>query len=434
MPIPEIYPIIYPIFQTIWAIIKVWWWLPLPFIFFKKWKYHYLKFIQERWYSNIKNILIEVKIPKEVNKSIKAMEHVFAGLHGVFHSPPNWREKWIDGEFQLSLTLEIVSLEGKIHFYIRIPEMYRQLVESTIYSQYPGAEISLADNYIKQVPQDIPNKDWNIFGLNFINVKDESYPIKTYQEFEMGQEKNEEKKVEPLSVLLESLSFLGQNEHMWIQIKIKPVHGYEHPWIGKGKKLVDKLAKRPEKVKSKSILQEFWEALNNVIFGPILKSESKPKQGVFAFEILTPGERQVIAAVEKKIGKFGFDSFIRFLYIAKKDVFFKPKVKAIFSFFKDISTENLGGFKPLSSTLTKVKTTHLWFLDKRRVYLRQRKIFRHYCNRVSPFYPKPGGTFILNTEELATLFHFPSEGDISTLALSRVETKTKEAPSNLPVE
>jgi hypothetical protein len=43
-------------------------------------------------------------------------------------------------------------------------------------------------------------------------------------------------------------------------------------------------------------------------------------------------------------------------------------------------------------------------------------------------------TFILNTEELATLFHFPSEATISTLAVSRVDVKKREAPSNLPIE
>jgi hypothetical protein len=439
MLMPEIYPIaqsvyqaIYPILQTIWEIIKIWWWLPLTFILFKIWKYHYLYFIQEKWSDTIKKILIEVKIPKEITKPTRAMEQIFAGFHGIFHGSPDWREKWIDGEFPLSLSLEIVSIEGRIHFYIRLPEMHRQMVESVIYSQYPDAEISLVDDYTKYVPQDIPNKDWNIFGIDFINAKDEAYPIKTYQEFEVETEKDEKKKIDPLSIFLEALSLLGPGEQMWFQIRIKPVFSKDNPWQETGKKLVDKLARRPEKSKLKSIFKEFGDAFEGVIFGPLPKKEGKEE--VFPPEMkLTPGEKEVITAVEKKLSKFGFDCFIRFLYVAKKDVFFRPKVKAIFSFFKEISSENLGGFKPFSETVTKVKTVFFWFLDKRRTYLRQRRMFRYYSNRLSPLFPNSGATFVLNIEELATLFHFPSEGTISTLAVSRVETKTKEAPSNLPI-
>jgi hypothetical protein len=431
----QIYQVIYPTFQTAWEIIKVWWWLPLPFIFFKIWKYHYLYLIQERWFNNkIKNILIEVKIPKEIAKPIKAMEQVFAGFHGVLHGSPNWRERWIDGEFQLSLTLEIVSIEGKIHFYIRLPEMHRQMIESNIYSQYPDAEISLVDDYTKHVSQDIPNKDWNIFGVDFVSTKNEIYPIKTYQEFEVEQEKDEEKKINPLSIFLEALSLLKEGEQMWLQIRIKPVLGIDNPWQEEGKKLVDKLARRPEKSKPKSIFREFWDAFENVIFAPLERKKVKEEESFPPEMKLTPGEKEVITAVEKKLSKFGFDCFIRFVYIAKKGVFFTPKIKAIFSFFKEISTENLGGLKPLIKTITKVKRVFFWFLDERRVFLRKRRIFRYYSKRLSPLYPKSGATFILNTEELATLFHFPSERTISTLAVSRVETKKREAPFNLPID
>jgi len=260
----EIYLIfqpIYPTLETFWEIIKVWWWLPLPFIFFKWLKYHYEYFIQENWDDKIKRILIEVKIPKDVTKSIKAMEQVFAGFHGAVHSSPNWRERWIEGEFLLGLSLEIVSIEGKIHFYIRLPEVYRQQIESIIYSQYPNAEISLVDDYTKFVPQDIPNKNWDIWGADFINTKDECYPIKTYQEFEVESEKNEEKKIDPLSIFLESLSSLGPDEQIWFQVRIKPVLSKDNSWQKKGKELVDKLAKRQEKPKLKPILEKETEIM-----------------------------------------------------------------------------------------------------------------------------------------------------------------------------
>ena len=41
--------------------------------------------------------------------------------------------------------------------------------------------------------------------------------------------------------------------------------------------------------------------------------------------------------------------------------------------------------------------------------------------------------FILTTEELATIFHFPSGIVSQTPTLTRVPSKKSEAPSNLPI-
>ena len=419
------------ILQVSWDVIKTWGWLPLSFFLYRVFKSQYLYFIQEKYDNNIKRILLEIKMPKEAIKPIKAMEHVFAGFHGALHeSPPNFRDKWIEGAFQVDMTLEIVSIEGRIHFYIRIPEANRKFIESSIFSQYPDAEISLADDYTKYVPQDIPNKDWELWGADFVNTKEDAYPIKTYKEFEVESEKNEEKKIDPLALFLEGMSVLRPGEQIWFSIKAKPVLGVDDTWLERGKDLADKLARRPGKTKFKSILQEVIEL---IIQGPPPKKADSEE--LFPPEMrLTPGEKDILTAVEEKMSKFGFDCSIRFIYFAKRDIFSKTRVATIGSFFKEISTENMNGFKPDSRTKTKVKTFWLWFLDKRRLYLRQRRIFRYYIKRLTPLFPNPGMTFILNTEELATLFHFPSEATISTLAVSRVDVKKREAPSNLPIE
>jgi len=42
------------------------------------------------------------------------------------------------------------------------------------------------------------------------------------------------------------------------------------------------------------------------------------------------------------------------------------------------------------------------------------------------------GPFIMNTEELATIYHFP--GEVSkTPSLSRISAKKAEPPTNLPI-
>ena len=48
-------------------------------------------------------------------------------------------------------------------------------------------------------------------------------------------------------------------------------------------------------------------------------------------------------------------------------------------------------------------------------------------------YKEAKPTFVFNTEELATIFHFPTI-DVKTPMMPRVEAKRGVAPSNLPTE
>jgi len=413
-----------PILNQVLSIVIAWWWLPLPFIFFNLLKFYYLFWIRTKWDAKIERILLEIKIPREVTRPIKAMEYVFAGLHGI-HDVPNWREKWIEGQFQLSFSFEIVSLGGEPHFFIRTPAIFRKHVESSIYAQYPEAEIFQVDDYVKNVPQDIPKSGWDLWGCDFITTKENCYPIKTYRQFELETEAIEEKRVDPLSQLLEGMTILQPGEQIWIQIVAKPVID-EIPWIKQGKEIVDRLVRRPIPKLPRPIIQEAGEIL---IFGP--QPAVPAEKEVIPPEMkLTPGEREIVKAIEEKIGKFGFESNIRFIYLGKEDVFFKPNVRIVMGFFKTVSTLNLNGFRPLRNTITKI----MWFLRNRRLYLRKRRIFRYYQKRWSPFFPRPGGTFVLNTEELATLFHFPGKMVAPAPTMARIEAKKREPPPGLPIE
>jgi len=92
---------------------------------------------------------------------------------------------------------------------------------------------------------------------------------------------------------------------------------------------------------------------------------------------------------------------------------------------------------PWKETITKISQgwyNWFWFIE-RRLYVRKRKIFRNYLRRVPAFFPKSkkGQTFILNSEELASLYHFPSRYSSPYSSISRVEAKKKEPPANLPI-
>ena len=140
---PEFFPFepIILILNIFWQVLKVWWWVLLPIILFFPFKFIYLFYIQEKWDNTIKKIILEIKIPEEVPRLIQSMEQVFAGFHGI-HDIITWKQKWIEGQYQLSISLEIVSIEGEIHFFIRTPEPFRDIIESNIYAQFPNAETS----------------------------------------------------------------------------------------------------------------------------------------------------------------------------------------------------------------------------------------------------------------------------------------------------
>jgi hypothetical protein len=433
---------IYPFLSTLLQIFKNWWWILLFFILWKPFLFLYWWWRVDGFLKKQQMVLLEIKLPKEILKPIRAMEVVFSSIHGAVYQPPDLWEKWIDGQVQLSIGLEMVSIDGQPHFFIRTPKQYRDSVESSLYAQYPEIEIIEADDYIKYVPQSIPNKDWDLFGSDYKLIKDDHYPIKTYSEFETEREKEEEEVVDPIAALLEGMAKIKKGEQLWIQFLIDPIGDVDlakslSKWCRSGEGLRDKLARRPAPGRPKPIIQEAAEIL---ITGKV-KEEKKEEKEIFPPEMkLTPGEREALAAIEKKMSKPIFKTTIRFIYLGRRDVWFKPNFRLAFSFLNQYTTNNLNALFPEGRTFTKIHKALIFqflnidFIRGRRHYVRCRKLFRKYIKRLSPFFPGPGGTFMLNTEEVASLFHFPSERVAPAPGLSRIEAKKGGVPPSLPVE
>jgi len=414
-----------------WEIVKKWYWVALPFVLWKPAVFLWLWWRGEIWSSKQKNILLEIRIAKENPKPMRAMEMIFAGVWPIY-SPPSPIELWWDGQDLQSYSFEIVAIDGTPHFFIRCPDSAQNMIESHIYSQFPEAEIFEVEDYTQKVPQDIPNKNWNIWGTDFKLLKPDPYPIKTYRDFETEREAKEEKRIDPIASLLEGMAKLKKGEQMWLQIIGKPIGEKEFPWKKKGQEIVDQLVHRGSPPKEKPFLQEIFQIL---IFGPQEKGE-KSKETLPPEMKLTPGEKDTVSAIERKTSKLGYEVAIRCLYLGKKEAFFKPNVRVPISYFSNFTSENLNGIVPEGSTGTKVRKKwydSFWF-PKRRLYLKQRKILKKYIDRLPYPSPRPGGTFALNTEELATIYHFPSKILTPASLLPRVEAKKGEAPLGLPTE
>ncbi|MBI2644519.1 MAG: hypothetical protein HYW95_03375 [Candidatus Wildermuthbacteria bacterium] len=427
-------------FAILQAIVK-WWWLWLPFVLYKPFVTMWIWWRREIWLSKQRFVILDVRVPADVEKSYMAMENVFTGIWQALHDPPDIPEKWLDGKFQLPIAVEIVSIAGEIHFYFAMLQGVRKGVESAIYSQFPSAEFSEAEDYSRKIPFDIPNREWNLWGTNYRFQKSDVYPIKTFMKFfEPRPDAKEETKVDPMGLLLEGLSRLGEGEQLWIQYLLSPITPEDdYDYVALGRKEIDRIVEERAKPKAAAgprlpwFLTLFRDTIIQIVTGqPPAEEEQKKEERVPAAFEFTPGVREMTSAIEQKIGKYAFRSSVRFIYLAKIDNYFSPAKGFAMSYFTQFSTQTLNKLRPFKATLTKVNTITMRFLDKRRTYLVKRRLLRKYLRREPP--EGSAGHVLLNTEEMATLFHFPGRLTATTAPLARVETKRGGAPPELPTE
>ncbi len=434
-------------------LIRMWWWLITPIVLMFPLKTFYFWWIRwDFWYpTKNKWLMLEIVPPREILTPFKAMEDVFSVIWTIYDDA-NWREKWCEGELPLApywFSLEIASIEGTIHFYIRCLDVHRHIIESVLYSHYPEVEITEVPDYTRNVPQNIPNEEWDVYGSDFDFMRPAAYPIKTYSRFfePMGERiAKEEKRIDPITSLLEDMARIGPGEQVWFQIIAAPITNKEVPWIDEGKKIISKIARRPEPKKAKSTIGGAGDIFREVISLPPTDEEfslpffpSKTSISPAVSEegeremIITPGEREILSAIEEKIKKPGFKTNIRGVYVYKRDSFNTVHRKIVESYAPHFYTLNLNLMKYFNESRTKVH--YIW--RTRRTYLRKKKMFRNYVDRFPPFFPiiTGLGNPILNTEELATLYHFPTRiGALFVPTVTRIESKKGGPPPGLPTE
>ncbi len=379
-------------------------------------------------------IVLAIDIPKlnekDPGQSMRGVENIFAHLAGA-HSPTGWREKWMDGKYQDPLSMEVVSIEGRVQFVIRCQRVLRDLVEASIFAQYPEANIVEIEDYVKRVPTWFPDRDWDLYGTEMVPVKPLPFPLKTYPDFEhtmSGEFKD------PIAVLLEGFSRLGPGEQAWVQVLALPIDqkGYVEKVTGLVKKLKGDVSSKPPGILDTvvtaplKILGFFAEAIfGGVAAAPAKKSDAPPVNKML---MLSPGERRVLEKVEEKASKIGYTCKIRFIYAAKKAVFKKPKIVSSFvGYIKQMNSNDMQALKPESNYVG--VNGALWFMRDRRNDFRKRKLISNYVNR-SIWYGMP--PYELSVEELATLWHFPHTHQVRAPQLKKQDVKFAEPPMNLP--
>ncbi|MBW6441083.1 hypothetical protein K0B03_03565 [Patescibacteria group bacterium] len=410
-----------------------WWWFFTPLILWTIFQLAWINYVQEKYFRKIKWHLIEIKIPKEIEKRPKTMEEFFAAIYSSYAvAIDTIFDVYLDGVLDVWFSLEIVSIGGDIRYYIRTPIENLEMIESQIYAQYPDAEIKEVDDYVTDIPDDIPSPEYDLWGTDMTLKKDDAYPIRTYQDFE---DTASGEFVDPMSNLIEGVSKLQKGEQIWIQILIRATGD---DWKENAYDLVLSLIGRGDRKKKKPagffslLVSEIIDLGRYTILGffspqGILESGEKvqaEKESLSMMLHLSPGEKEVVTKIEESTKKPGFETDIRWIYLAKRDIFNKTKGNSIvFSYLSQFGSQDLNALVPDSKT----KTSAYYFLTDYRKALRKRKILRRYKRRE---FDKM--SYVMNVEELATLFHFPTFQVVAPIA-PRVEAKRGKPPAGLPI-
>jgi hypothetical protein len=413
------------------------WWLFLHggFIFFLWFAWFIFTHLwlesRQHHYEHAKQwMLLAIDIPRLHEQTPRAVENIFAHWAGA-HGPSSWKEKWIDGRTQDTITVEIVSIEGHVQYLVWTTRGFRDLIEASIYAQYPDAEIVEVEDYTKKVPHHYPDSQWDLFGTEMIPVKDSLYPLRTYPEFE---DKVSGELKDPMAVLLENMSRLGPGEQAWFQIVMTPIEQGE--FRKKGETLIKKLT--GQKIEHKETLAQKALDLPLSTMNMVLQSTGltgapaakKPDANPLNSRMwtMTPGERKVVEAIENKISKIAYSCKMRCVLVAHKDKMKKSRfVHPFIGFIKQYNTNDMLALKPESKKVGMNGT--LWFFKDKRNNERKNRFISAYSHRsnwagVSSYY--------LNIEELASLWHFPISMQVKAPQLKKTEAKRSEPPINLP--
>jgi len=413
---------IFSIYKAVWEAAITWWWIVFPAVFYLLFKAFWMDYVIGDWLGDLsrKSILLELIPPKNIERGPKPIEALFSGIGGVAVTI-NPFDKYLKGTLMHRFSLELVGKEGEIHFYIRTDKKYRNLIEANIYAQYPDAEIIEVEDYTKNFPRTIPNKEWDLWGTDVQALKPDPYPIRTYDYF---KEEITGEMIDPMASMVEVLGRLGPGQHIWLQYVIWP---RQESW-NKDKAqrdVVADLAGRTKDDKS-GVLDDLVEVLSSVIkgiFAPVeFKSKEKKEEQPLEFK-LTPVEKDILKKVEENLSYNMFCVKMRYIILAKKEVFDKSFVSTFTGAIKQFNDQNLNSLKPYD--LSKSQASYIF--TQSRLEHRKRKIYRRFKER-----NMDGMLFNFSAKEMATVYHFP---DLSVMAptLPRVDSKKGSAPANLPI-
>lgn len=376
----------------------------------------YIDYNRTKYYNSLQWSLIEVVPSPDNVKSPAAMELFLLALYQT-SGESTWIDRWVKGKVRTWFSLELVSLEGRIHFFIYCESKMQKYLESQIYAQYPGTEIKVAEDYAAK----FNTQDYEIMAAELQLTKPDPYPIKTYVDYQLDKEQEEEFKIDPITPVLEFMNTIPQDNYVCMQILVR-AHKDEDPDTSK---LFPSFSKKIDNWKETA--KKEVETIKAKSFIDVDEGGAKKKQNV-----QTDAQKRAIIALERSTTRYAFDTGIRLLNIGKKGSF-SNMYGLMLGMFKQYNSMDLNGFKPRVGTSFDYPWQDPlgWKLKKMRAELLEAYQVRDYFWK-SDYKGDDRPFFVLNTEELATIYHFP--GLVAqTPSITRVDSRKVTPPENLPI-
>lgn len=312
-----------------------------------------------------------LQVPRTNEKKELAAEQMLASLHGLLLSS----QATFMGQRSLRerLSFEIAVKAKRIGFYVWVPQYLKSFVEEQIYAQYPTVHISEVPDYT--ITDVVANSASLTTELKL--SAHEALPIKTFPSFE----------VDPLAAITATLAQFDANEEAWMQVIVRPA---PDNWYKRSEAYAAKI--RGGKTSTSGMISALWAP-------PETKSEA-PK--------LAEYQSAQANAAEEKSHKLAYEITVRIVYRGANAPQARMRMQAITASFKQFNTTYLNGFaqKPYSASEYDVE------------------LYRHRA------FSRRG--FVLNIEEVASLYHLPHT-NVETPNILWASAKTAEPPATLPI-
>lgn len=297
---------------------------------------------------------------------------------------------------QRHIALEILANKGTVHFYAAVPINLVDVVKQAVVSAYPSASLEeVAEHNIFSPVGRISGT----LGGELTLKEHYSYPIATYHDL----------KRDTMQALLSSLSTLDKDDGAGIQILLRPADsGWRRMATSEATK-----KRKGGKSKPKGFEAGFWWI--GQVFGALAKPPENRADGHKEGEAehkTSSLDESISQAIEDKTKHPGYEVMIRVVTssnVAQKAQTILNNIVASFALY-DAPGSN--GFK----------------------FVPARDIDSFVTAYILRFFPQENTRNILNSVEIATIFHFPDASGIPTSQLERQSSKQVDGPRNLPEE
>ncbi|MFZ5365187.1 MAG: type IV secretory system conjugative DNA transfer family protein [Patescibacteria group bacterium] len=320
---------------------------------------------------------------QQIQEKIGVMESVFSAVGGL-KAQKGWGA-WFFGR-EDHLAFEMVADEGKISFYLAVPEYLKAFVIEQVQAQFPSANIEDIEDYNIFTPKAV------IAGKMLTFKRQNFFPIKTYKKMDS----------DPLNALANALAKVDEKDGAVIQFVVRSARA---SWRDQGIGVASRMTqgkKLDEALKGKSVMKQMFKR-------PPKTTDGAPKPE--EHYQLSPMEQEFVKGIEEKASKAGMDVNIRVLAASDQSQRTEMYLNDIVNSFSQYNIYQYGN----SFSLSSVKLSKL--IDD--------YIYRHFDEKRA---------IVVNAEEMASLFHFPIPSITETPNINWLGSKKAPAPLNTPRE